>query len=40
MMFPDEFDYHRAESVGDALDLLAEYPNSEVLAGVTACSRR
>lgn len=32
-MFPDEFDYHRAESVGDALDLLAEYPDAEVLAG-------
>ncbi|SFS87993.1 FAD binding domain-containing protein [Halostagnicola kamekurae] len=32
-MFPDEFDYHRAESVDDALDLLAEYPDAEVLAG-------
>jgi carbon-monoxide dehydrogenase medium subunit len=32
-MFPDEFEYHRAESVDHALELLAEYPGAEILAG-------
>jgi carbon-monoxide dehydrogenase medium subunit len=32
-MYPDEFDYHRAESVEDALELLAEHPGAEILAG-------
>jgi carbon-monoxide dehydrogenase medium subunit len=32
-MYPDEFDYHRAESVEHALDLLDEHPDAEVLAG-------
>jgi len=32
-MYPDEFDYHRAESVEEALDLLEEYPDTELLAG-------
>ena len=32
-MFPGEFDYHRAESVDHALELLAEYPGAEILAG-------
>ncbi|MEF8901652.1 MAG: xanthine dehydrogenase family protein subunit M [Halovenus sp.] len=32
-MYPDEFDYLRAESVDDALDLLAEHPDAELLSG-------
>jgi len=32
-MYPGEFDYLRAESVTDALDLLDENPDAEVLAG-------
>ncbi|WP_121820301.1 FAD binding domain-containing protein [Halostella salina] len=32
-MYPGEFDYLRAESVEDALDLLDEHPDAEVLAG-------
>jgi carbon-monoxide dehydrogenase medium subunit len=32
-MFPSEFDYHRAESIDHALELLAEYPGAEILAG-------
>ncbi|MFB6310308.1 MAG: xanthine dehydrogenase family protein subunit M [Salinirussus sp.] len=34
-MFPDTFDYHRAETVDEALDLLAEHggPDTELLAG-------
>ena len=32
-MYPDEFDYHRARSVDHAVELLAENPDAEVLAG-------
>jgi carbon-monoxide dehydrogenase medium subunit len=32
-MYPDEFDYERPETVADALDLLVENPDAEVLAG-------
>jgi carbon-monoxide dehydrogenase medium subunit len=32
-MYPDEFDYHRAESVDHALELLSEHPGAEILAG-------
>jgi carbon-monoxide dehydrogenase medium subunit len=32
-MYPGEFDYHRAGSIDHALDLLAEYPGAEILAG-------
>jgi len=32
-MYPAEFEYHRAESVDHALDLLDEYPDAELLAG-------
>jgi carbon-monoxide dehydrogenase medium subunit len=32
-MYPGEFDYLRAESVEDALDLLEAHPDAEVLAG-------
>lgn len=32
-MFPDEFTYHRAESVEEAVDLLASHPEAELLAG-------
>jgi carbon-monoxide dehydrogenase medium subunit len=34
-MFPDEFDYHRASTVGEALDLLSEHAGeeTELLAG-------
>ena len=32
-MFPDEFDYERPETVDEAIDLLAENPEAEVLAG-------
>ncbi|AXG11255.1 FAD binding domain-containing protein [Haloplanus rubicundus] len=32
-MYPDEFDYERPETVDEALDLLTEYPEAEVLAG-------
>jgi carbon-monoxide dehydrogenase medium subunit len=32
-MYPDEFDYHRAESVEHALDLLDEHDDAELLSG-------
>ncbi|AUV83371.1 xanthine dehydrogenase family protein subunit M [Salinigranum rubrum] len=32
-MYPDEFEYHRASTVEEALDLLDEYPAAEILAG-------
>jgi carbon-monoxide dehydrogenase medium subunit len=32
-MYPSEFDYHRAESIDHALELLGDYPNAEILAG-------
>jgi carbon-monoxide dehydrogenase medium subunit len=32
-MYPDEFEYHRAETIEEALDLLSEYPGAEILAG-------
>jgi carbon-monoxide dehydrogenase medium subunit len=32
-MFPSEFDYHRAETVDEALDLIASNPEAELLAG-------
>lgn len=32
-MFPPEFDYHRADDVGEALDLLADLPDATLLAG-------
>jgi carbon-monoxide dehydrogenase medium subunit len=32
-MYPNEFDYHRARSVDHAVELLAENPDAEVLAG-------
>jgi len=32
-MYPDEFDYDRPETVDEAIDLLAEHPEAEVLAG-------
>ena len=34
-MYPDEFDYHEATSVGEAIDLMAEHAGEEVelLAG-------
>ncbi|MFB6130158.1 MAG: xanthine dehydrogenase family protein subunit M [Salinigranum sp.] len=32
-MYPDSFEYHRAESVGDALELLSAHPEAEILAG-------
>ena len=32
-MFPDEFDYERPETVTEAIDLLVENPEAEVLAG-------
>jgi carbon-monoxide dehydrogenase medium subunit len=32
-MFPDEFDYERPETVDEAIDLLVENPEAEILAG-------
>jgi carbon-monoxide dehydrogenase medium subunit len=32
-MYPDNFEYHRAESVDHALELLDEHPGAEILAG-------
>jgi aerobic carbon-monoxide dehydrogenase medium subunit len=32
-MYPAEFSYHRASSVGDAIDLLAQQPEAKLLAG-------
>lgn len=32
-MYPSPFDYHRADSVSDALELLDEHPGAELLAG-------
>lgn len=32
-MFPSEFDYHRAECIEEATELLENYPEAEVLAG-------
>ena len=32
-MFPDEFDYERPETVEEAIDLLVENPEAEILAG-------
>jgi len=32
-MYPGNFEYHRADSVEDALDLLADHPDAELLAG-------
>ncbi|GAB3316195.1 FAD binding domain-containing protein [Haloplanus salinarum] len=32
-MFPDEFDYERPETVEEAIDLLTENPEAEILAG-------
>jgi carbon-monoxide dehydrogenase medium subunit len=32
-MYPDEFDYERPETVAEAIDLLVENPEAEVLAG-------
>jgi carbon-monoxide dehydrogenase medium subunit len=32
-MYPDEFDYERPETVDEAIDLLVENPDAEVLAG-------
>ena len=32
-MYPAQFDYHRAESVDHALELLAETPGAELIAG-------
>jgi carbon-monoxide dehydrogenase medium subunit len=32
-MYPDSFDYHRPESVEEALDMLADNPGAELLAG-------
>lgn len=32
-MFPPKFDYHRAESIGDALALMEQHPNAKFLAG-------
>jgi carbon-monoxide dehydrogenase medium subunit len=32
-MFPAEFDYYRAETVAEALDLLDEHPEAEIIAG-------
>jgi carbon-monoxide dehydrogenase medium subunit len=32
-MYPDEFDYLRAESVEHALDVLEDHPDAEILAG-------
>ncbi len=33
LMFPASFDYHRAASVGEALDLLAAHPDAKAIAG-------
>ena len=32
-MYPGNFEYHRADSVEGALDLLADHPDAEILAG-------
>jgi len=32
-MYPDQFDYHRADSVGEALDLLEDHPDAELISG-------
>jgi len=32
-VYPDEFDYYRAESVEHAVDLLADHPDADILAG-------
>jgi carbon-monoxide dehydrogenase medium subunit len=32
-MYPDEFDYRSPETVAEALDLLVEHPEAEILAG-------
>ena len=32
-MFPQQFDYHRAASVAEAVDLLASLPDAKLVAG-------
>lgn len=32
-MYPSRFEYHRADSVGHAVELLHEYPGAELIAG-------
>ncbi|PSP49030.1 carbon monoxide dehydrogenase, partial [Halobacteriales archaeon QH_3_68_24] len=32
-MYPDEFEYHSADSVESAVSLLAENPDAELIAG-------
>lgn len=36
-MYPASFEYHKAESVDQALAALAENPDLKVIAGGTAC---